>query len=80
MKPFDFEEAAQGKAICTRDGRKAEIRAILHSGFRWRVHALVTTKDGTQQIIRYMANGKEFGYHASENDLFMADEKATANP
>lgn len=80
MQPFDFEKAIQGKAICTRDGRKAEIQKVLHSGFRWRVHALITMHNGTQQLIRYMANGKEFGYHPSENDLFMADEKATANP
>lgn len=80
MQPFDIEKARKGAAICTRDGRPAEIRAILNTCFVWRVHALVTMHDGSRQVIRYMAHGREFGHHSSPNDLFIVDEKSDCQP
>lgn len=80
MQPFDIEKARKGAAICTRDGRHAEIRTILNTSFIWRFHALVTMQDGSRQIIRYMEHGREFGHHSSPNDLFIVDEKSDCQP
>ena len=80
MKPFDLDKAKQGHPICTRDGRSAILVAVLNSCFFFRVHVDVIDWDFTRRRIRYTTQGKEFGEGDSHNDLFLADEKETANP
>lgn len=72
MKPFNLQEALAGKPVVTRDGRKVT-----------ELHYFATALPSEQLV--YVADGKlhyqfargsyyPLGSHASEWDLFMAEE------
>jgi len=78
MRPFNLEEAIQGKPLVTRDGRKIldfhYFKSISKSS-RYPVKAIL---DGTSVLLEFTLDGKYV--HTSEenpNDLFMYEEPKT---
>ena len=72
MKPFDYNEAKQGKPVCTRDGCKVRILCWDFEGGITIPHpiiALIRTK-GQDMVNYYTIEGKSLLPH-SEYDLFM---------
>lgn len=80
LKPFDLEEAKEGKPVCTRDGRKARIICFDKRG-GCPIIALVETFVVEYDCIReetyyYTIDGREIGQNAeSKDDLMMLHEK-----
>ena len=77
LKPFDLQEAKQGKLVCTRDGRKARIICFDRKGVNmFPIVALIMNGDKESDIYTYRPNGL-WGNNGneSEKDLMMLPEK-----
>lgn len=73
MKPFNLEEAIQGKPLVTRDGRKVlDFHYFKNADVAYPVIAVI---EGRGSLVEYKANGV-FTMHKpdSPNDLFMYEE------
>ena len=74
LKPFNLEEAKQGKPVCTKDGRKARIICFDAKG-TFPIIALIDEKV-EEFVLSYTADGKYSGEIAICNkDLMMLPEK-----
>ena len=73
MKPFNLQEAIDGKPVVTRSGCPVRIICTDRKGAN-RVIALVECSDGTEIIIPYNDEGRLFK-NESHNDLMMAPVK-----
>lgn len=73
MRPFNLEEAKDGKPICTRDGRSARIICTNRICGELSIVALVMSRFGTEDSTSHTLSGQYFGGDsASPMDLFMA--------
>lgn len=81
LKPFNLEEAKQGKPVCTRDGRKARIiafdRRLFYKNVSYPILALVERSDGEDDVCGYNEKGKVLIEDGAEykDDLMMLPEK-----
>ena len=73
LKPFNLEEAKQGKPVCTRDGRKARI--ICFDVKAKKPIAALITNDDTEEVHFYYDNGRSDQYQEYRYDLMMLPEK-----
>lgn len=73
MKPFNLEEAKQGKPVVTRDGRPARILAFDRKG-EHRIIGLVTYMD-TEISYYWFLDGRTSADFDSKYDLVMKAEK-----
>lgn len=76
MKPFNLEEAKQGKPVCTRDGRPARILCFDAKGGRCSIVALIDNY-GNEGAYWYDKNGRFYTKERSINDLMMVGGKHT---
>lgn len=76
MKPFNLEEAKQGKPVCNRMGEDVRIVCFdRKSDLNYPIIAL-HTNDGTEDLFSHRINGKyREGCLVSKFDLFMKSEK-----
>lgn len=74
MKEFDLKAAKAGKAVCTRDGRKARIICWDRKGSDHPIIALVESGD-KDLIATYLKDGKLSLNSDYEDDLMMVTEK-----
>ena len=74
LKPFNLEEAKQGKPVCTRDGRKARIICFDKKG-DYPIVALVNDYNKEEYIKNYDKFGKKFIDGETTDDLMMLPEK-----
>lgn len=75
MRPFNIEEAKEGKPVCTRDGRPVRILCLDVAGeLIYKIVALVM-ESGTEYLHRYMENGRYNNNKENKSDLMMAPEK-----
>ena len=73
LKPFNLEEAKQGKPVCTRDGRKARIICFDRD---WDMHIVALVSDPLGESVHYyLSNGKVDFYKQNDEDLMMLPEK-----
>ena len=74
LKPFNLEEAKEGKPVCTRDGRKARIICFdLKNEDNPIVAAIVN--HSIENLFYYTKNGKLIDGIESDEDLMMLPEK-----
>ena len=74
LRPFNLEEAKQGKSVCTRDGRKARIICFDRKGADYRIIALVDYC-GIESIMTYHEEGLLYIGKTNPDDLMMAPER-----
>ena len=76
LRPFNLEEAKQGKPVCTKDGRKARIICFDKLNDYYPIIALVDI-DGKECIFQYTNNGEylDGNENTSQNNLMMLQEK-----
>lgn len=74
MKEFDLKAAKAGKAVCTRDGRKARIICWDRKGSDHPIIALVESGD-KDLIGTYLKNGKLSLNSDYDDDLMMVTER-----
>ena len=74
LKEFDLEAAKVGKAVCTRDGRKARIICFDKKG-DYPIVALVNDYNKEEYIKSYDKFGKKFIDGETTDDLMMLPEK-----
>lgn len=74
MKPFNLEEAKQGKPVCTRDGRKARIICFDIKGDIYPIVAAVEV-NGIEYICQYDEKGQNYYNKSNVNKLMMLPEK-----
>lgn len=74
MKPFDLEEAKQGKPVCTRDGGRARIICFDRKSDMYPIVALI---DGRfcESMYTYTNKGECDVNGSRDFDLFMAPAK-----
>ena len=73
LKPFNLEEAKQGKPVCTRDGRKARIICFDRD---WDMHIVALVSDPLGESVHYyLSNGKVDFDKQNDEDLMMLTEK-----
>ena len=73
MKPFNLEQAKQGKPVLTRDGRSVRILAFDRKGDK-PIIGLVNSRE--HEIAYYwFEDGRESVYFDTQGDLFMKAEK-----
>ena len=81
LRPFNLEEAKQGKPVCTMDGRKARIicfdRRLFYKNVSYPILALVECSDGEDDVCGYNEKGKVLIEDGAEckDDLMMLPEK-----
>lgn len=73
LRPFNLEEAKQGKPVCTRDGRQARIICFDRDS-DMHIVALVSDPLG-ESVHYYLSNGKVDFDKNNDNDLMMLPEK-----
>lgn len=76
MKPFNLEEARQGKPVCTRDGGRARIICFDRKNNTYPIIALVN-KDGLEVVYTYTTKGEYSIHSIADFDLMMAPTKRT---
>ena len=83
MKPFDLDEAREGKEICTRSGRIARIVCFDASNEPYPIIALINDDEGREFVEAFTLEGK---YSDDEDksiknalDLFMVDDENDTN-
>lgn len=76
MKEFNLEEylANPDRRIVTRDGRAAKILCTDRND-EYSIVALVTAKDGKEQVYCYFPNGRQYGAGNDCRDLMFAPIK-----
>ena len=74
LKPFNLQEAREGKPVCTRDGAKARI-ICFDAKSDAPIIALITADDGTEITFDYLSDGTFFNSENPDNDLMMLPEK-----
>ena len=76
LRPFNLEEAKQGKPVCTKDGRKARIICFDKLNDYYPIIALVDI-DGEECIFQYTNNGEylDGNENTSQNNLMMLPGK-----
>lgn len=74
-RPFNLEEAKQGKPVCTRDGRPARILCTDMKGSYYPIVALVEDSDGKEYIQPYQLDGHYFSKEIEGLDLMMVPER-----
>ena len=74
LREFDLEAAKAGKAVCTRDGRKARIICFDAKCADTPIVALVSRNDG-EILLRHYKDGKLSVDKDSDADLMMISEK-----
>ena len=78
LKPFDLQEAKEGKPVCTRDGRKARIICFDRiNGDYYKIVACVTAFDGNfEEVLFYGIDGYIVdSQNPKDEDLMMLPEK-----
>ena len=81
MKPFNLEEAKQGKPICTRDGEKARILCTDLIGRDYHlVAAVYNPKSRVEDIKIYTSKGEHNKGKESVNDLMMVEDEKPKCP
>ena len=73
LKPFDLQQAKDGKPVCTRDGRKSRI--ICFDVKAKKPIAALITNDDTEEVHFYYDNGRSDQYQEYRYDLMMLPEK-----
>lgn len=76
MRKFNIEEAKQGKAVCTRDGRPARVLCYDRLGV-FPVVALVRDTDDVEYAGYFTTNGSYYVGRESYTDLMMKPTKRT---
>ena len=74
MKPFNLEEAKQGKPVVTRDGRPVRILTFDKKG-DYCIVTLIKYCRSNDVCVVYREDGKASATFDSEYDLFMKAEK-----
>lgn len=75
MKEFNLEEAKAGKAVCTRDGRKARILCFDLKYDDYPICAAIENKDGIEDPLTFTLDGRAYRGEEDDEDLMMASEK-----
>ena len=75
MKPFDLEEAKQGKPICNKAGENVRILCFDRKGEDYPIVALHDNQNGEELVCFHTSNGRNYKSVESELDLFMKPEK-----
>lgn len=76
MKPFNIEEAKQGKPVCTRGGNPARIICFDANNSHYPIIALVNLNNQEEDPIAYTKEGKYTISETKHNkDLVMVSEK-----
>ena len=73
LKPFDLQQAKDGKPVCTRNGKKARI--ICFDVKAKKPIAALITNDDTEEVHFYYDNGRSDQYLEYRYDLMMIPEK-----
>lgn len=75
LKPFNIQEAREGKPVCTRDGRRARIICFDLKNEEYPIVAAIGN-DSSETLLCYTINGEIIkGNYKSEKDLMMLPEK-----
>ena len=74
LKPFNLEDAKEGKPVCTRDGANARI-ICFDAKCETPIIALITTDDGEEITLDYFIDGTFANSENPDNDLMMLPEK-----
>jgi hypothetical protein len=78
MRPFNIDDARQGKPVCTRDGRDVRIVCWDMNGEFYSLLAVIENEDGTEYGCEFRKNGKMNPTdRESDLDLFMKSETKT---
>lgn len=79
MKPFNLQEALEGKSVITRDGHK--ITSIHHFKHSESTHPVYAHIEGSSRVEKFNVEGKwsASGTLTHELDLFMEDEEYWIN-
>ena len=75
MKPFNLEQAKDGKPVCTRDGRKARILCFDLKHEDYPIAASVIDIDGREYVDTFTKDGRKSISKSEIFDLMMATEK-----
>ena len=75
MKPFNLEEAKQGKPVCNKAGRNVRILCFDRKGEDFPIVALHDNQNGEELICSHTNKGGSLKNVGSELDLFMKSEK-----
>ena len=75
LKPFDLQQAKDGKPVCTRDGRKARIICFDAKDDRSIIALVESEIERKEIIVFYLDNGFYFNNEESQDDLMMLPEK-----
>ena len=75
MKPFDLEEAKQGKPVCNKAGANVRILCFDRKGEDYPIVALHDNQDGEEFVCFHTSNGRNYKSAESELDLSMKAEK-----
>ena len=79
LKPFDLQQAKDGKPVCTRDGRKVRIisfdREFLYNGQNYCIVALISEAPHNEVVYSYTKDGLYNPGKIHERDLMMLPEK-----
>ena len=75
MKPFNLEEAKQGKPVCTRDGQPVRILCFDYKDNDYSIVGLISYGE-YESVATFTEEGKMYRHNfSSDNDLFMAPVK-----
>lgn len=77
MKPFDLDEAREGKDICTRSGRSARIICFDSNNDPYPIIALINDDEGREFVESFTTLGKyceDEKHNKHSLDLFMVDD------
>lgn len=77
MKPFNLEEAKQGKSVCTREGKPARIICFDKNDKDYPIVALISYED-TSERAKYFTKEGKYNKNRAENHylcLMMVGEK-----
>ena len=76
MKPFNLEEALDGKPVVTRDGRKVTIVKEYHGTNKHPIGAIIHNPlESEDNFSKYLSDGRLSVNFETKYDLFMAAEK-----
>lgn len=75
MKPFNLEEAKQGKPVCNKAGGNVRILCFDRKGEDYPIVALHDNQDGEEFVCFHTSDGRNYKSAESELDLSMKPEK-----
>lgn len=73
LKPFDLQQAKEGKPVCTRDGHR--VRIVCFDRYDERSIIGLISYDEGEFVHEYLANGKSYKNRDDDCDLMMLPEK-----